>query len=450
MKHGIILTFILFVILGCGYQSTPSEDNKIPKSTVSTSSSKILPKKISISFPDALKDTISSNSDNDKSETNEFKVKKDTNLQQLKKDIYKVEDMVQVAEFNIILLEQVISEILYKCSGEEHCVFEEQELSFVLDEKIISDIDSVLNKKERDFLDTNNTVIYLGELEFFKYDNQKYEYELNFNMLNSSFVKESSEIKEQRQIFKWSKGSSNVIVTYIYSNGVDESVTTVRYFIDSEGRELMYLSDKNDTNISMENTTLVVKNIDENSSYSLTSSTTIQKLSANETNSSHFSTNIEVDMNSTNLLLLDKNTSIETGDIENRYDELNVVVIATKPIVVTGPGTDLDNLSSDSEKEDDLTLFVFDVLAEGLASGDYILLKPDTDISKLSLEDVLKRSIGSFSVMEGIPQGSLYTKEFLDILDDLIIVKIMNSQEITEASEFILIENKPKLNIVKK
>ena len=108
-----------------------------------------------------------------------------------------------------------------------------------------------------------------------------------------------------------------------------------------------------------------------------------------------------------------------------------------------------ENLSFD-EPNNDLTLFVFEVNAKGLPSGDYLLLAPDIDTEAFSLEELLDASIGSFSVMEGTPQGSLYSNEFLDRLDELIIVKILDPQELTEDSDFIVIENKPKLNIVKK
>lgn len=446
MRQGIILLFGLFVILGCGYQSSPNEENENITAPTSTSfSQKTLPTKISVNFPTALKDTITSSS---QSNDRAFEEKKETNLQQLQKDIYKVEDVVQVAEFNMLLLEQVMPEILRKCEGINHCLFEEKELTFLLDKEIIRAIDNVLDEKERDFLDTDNSVVYLGEIEFFKHDNQKYEYELNFNMLNSSFVKKSSLIKEQRQILKWSSSSANVIITYLYKSTNDKTVTTVRYFINNEGKELMYLSDKNYTHISIENTTLVVKNSDDSSAYSLTSNTTIQQLSEKETNSSHFSTNIEVDNSTTQLLLVDKD--ITTNRLNEQRDELlDVVVVATQPIVVTGPGTNMDT-TSPLIKEEKLTLFVFEVDGEGLSSGDYILLKPDTDTTKLSLEELLDVSIGSFSVMEGRPQGSLHSDEFLDILNEIVIVKIINSQETTRISEFILIENKAKLNIVKK
>jgi hypothetical protein len=443
MRQGIVLLFGLFVILGCGYQSSPSEkDASI--SFVPNTPNNILPEKISVNFPSVLKDTITAPS---KGEDSEFEEKKENNLKQLQKDIYKAEDMVQIAELNTILLEQVMPKILQKCEGIEHCQFEERELSFLLDEKLILTIDSVLNEKNRNFLDINNTMVYLGDIEFFKYENQKYEYELNFNMLNSSFIQEDSAIGEKRQVFKWSSDNPNVVITYLYAKDVDRIVSTVRYFVNNEGNEFMYLSDKNDTNISIENTTLVVKNDENNSSYSLTSNTTIQQLSANETNSSHFSTNIEMDDRGTQLLLLDKNTTLSTLDSVDRDENLEIV--PTKPIVVTVPSSNLETGSSFSE-ENKLTLFVFEVDGDGLASGDYILLKPDTDTLELDLEALLEMAIGSFSVIEGTPQGSLYSNEFLDILDELVMVKIIDSQESTELSEFIVIENKPKLNIVKK
>ncbi len=444
MRQGIVLLFGLFVILGCGYQSSPSEED-VSNPLVSKTKN-ILPEKISVNFPTVLKDTIATPSQGD---DREFEEKKENNLQQLQKDIYKAEDMVQIAKFNIILLEQVMPEILQRCEGVEHCIFEDRELSFLLDEKLILDIDSVLNEKKRNFLDINDTMVYLGEIEFFKYENQKYEYELNFNILNSSFLKQDSSIEEQRQIFKWSSNSPNVLITYLYSKRVDRLVTTVRYFVNSEGNEFMYLSDKNDTDTSIENTTLVVKNNEDNSSYSLMSNTIIQQLSANETNSSHFSTNIEMDNKGTQFLLLDKNTTLSTLDDTNPNDNLNLEVIPTKPIVVTVPSSSLETDSTFRE-DNKLTLFVFEVEGNGLASGDYILLKPNTDTSELKLEALLEMAIGSFSVTEGTPQGSLYSNEFVDVLDKLIIVKIINSQESTELSEFIVIENKPKLNIVKK
>ena len=444
----MILLFGLFVILGCGYQSSPSEEEGRTPLAPNTKNNNILPQKISVNFPTVLKETITTPSQADNSE---LEKKKENNLQQLQKDIYKAEDMVQIAKFNMILLEQVMPEILQRCEGEEHCKFEDRELSFLLDEKLILAIDGVLNEKKRDFLDMNNTMVYLGEIEFFKYENQKYEYELNFNMLNSSFFKEDSAIEEQRQIFKWSSNSQNVLITYLYSKSVDRLVSTVRYFVNSEGKEFMYLSDKNDTNTSIENTTLVAKNNENNNSYSLMSNTTIQQLSADETNSSHFSTNIEMDDSGTKLLLLDKNTTLSTQDVKNSNDDLNLEVIPTKPIVVTVPSGSSSLEPNSSDREDNqLTLFVFEVDGDGLASGDYILLKPDTDTLNLNLESLLEMSIGSFSVTEGTPQGSLYSNEFIDVLDELVMVKIIDSQESTELSEFIVIENKPKLNIVKK
>lgn len=454
MREAIVLAFVLFVVLGCGYQSTSSEDknNITPEATLSFSK-KILPEKISVNFPTVLKDTIDSSSDSGDSK---LENKIENNIQQLQKDIYKVEDIIKIAELNIILLEQVMPEILEKCNDMEHCLFKERELSFLLDEKIITSIDNVLDEKKRDFLDINNTIIYLGDIEFFKYENQKYEYELNFNMLNSSFVKESNSIKEQRQILKWSSSKDNVKITYLYTSDMDRLVTTVRYFINSDdGNELMYLSDKNDTNVSIENTTLVVKNSDYNRSYSLTSNTTIQQLTSNEINSSHFSTNIGLDNNSTNLLLSYKDLTIEETNIVNdSYELLDMVVVESKPIVVVGPGLSeySSQISNLNRVVEDLTLIAFEVNGEFLSSGDYILLRPTTDTTELSLGDVFTQSIGSFVVIEGNgkPQGSLYNREFKDLLNELIIVKIINSQETTEISEFIVIENKPQLNIIKK
>ncbi len=451
MKQGIILLFVLFVILGCGYQET-SKDKPIPNPTSTapqTRYQKILPSKISVNFPEILKNTITYNSGE-----KELEEKKETNLNQLEKNIYKIEDVINISELNLILLEQVMPEILERCDGIESCTFEDRELSFRLDEKIISSIDKVLDTKKRDFLDKNGTLVHLGGIKFSKYENQKYEYELEFNMLNSSFIEQNSSIQEQKQFFKWSTSNNYVVATYIYDNKVNVLSTTVRYFINNEGNELMYILDKNDTNISIENTTLVLKKTDKSNSYALTSNTTIQQLSANETNTSHFSTNIEMDKNSTQLLLLDKNSTLDTTIVPNKDDPLDMVVVATKPILITGPGTDLNaipsNTASTNESNKKLTLFVFEVEAEGLASGDYLLLNPDINTDEFSLEELLDASIGSFSVMEGKPQGALYSDEFLDNLSELTIIKIIDSQESTENSEFIVIENKPKLNIVKK
>ena len=450
MRQGIILLFGLFVILGCGYQET-STQTPIPSPTTippKTHYQKILPSKISVGFPKILKNRISYTSEN-----SQLEEKKNTNLNQLEKDIYKIEDAINISELNLILLKQVMPEIVNRCDGLESCIFDDRELSFLLDEKIIKSIDKILGTKQRDFLDKNNTLVHLGRIKFSKYENQKYEYELNFNMLHSSFLEQNSSIQEQKQLFKWSNSSNDVIAISRYSDEHNSVSTTIRYFINSQGNELMYISDNNDTNISIENTTLFLKKVEDNNSYALTSNTTIQQVSQKETNTSHFSTNIEIDEHHTQLLLLDKNSTRDrTVEGENPADS---VPIATKPILITGSvGGTLDivapeNLSFD-EEDNNLTLFVFEVNTEGLPSGDYLLLSPDTDIEEFDLEQLLDASIGSFSVMEGKPQGSLYNNEFVDRLDELIIVKIMNPQESTENSDFIVIENKPKLNIVKK
>lgn len=432
------------MIFGCGYQNNPTEPVSSP------TSKKILPEKISVSFPKILKDTLVPNNNINDTKSKNSEIKEQLNLQQLRKDIYKAEDVVKIAEFNLVLLEQVMPEMLEKCSEiEDHCIFEDKELSFILNEKTISTIDTILDGKERNFLNREDELISLGQIDFFKYENQNYE--LVFNMLHSSFIKNNSSISQQRQTLKWSTDTTHVTITYNYDNNDDRSTTVLRYFINPEGDELMYISDKNDTYISMENTTLLLKRTENNSSYSLTSNTTIQHIGENETNSSHFSANVDIDDNKTHLLLLDKNTT-EIDTIEDNP----VVEDITKPILVIGSdGRSTHSIPSNSvdfpgEEEKNLSLFIFEVKSDGLSSGDYLLLKPNTDTSELSLVEVLDISIGSFSVMEGTPQGSLYDEEYIDVLDELLIVKIYNSQESMENIEFMVVDNKPKLNIVKK
>jgi hypothetical protein len=87
-----------------------------------------------------------------------------------------------------------------------------------------------------------------------------------------------------------------------------------------------------------------------------------------------------------------------------------------------------------------------------LKEGMYLLLASNTDISKLSVEEVFDATIGNIYVSNNFTYGSLHTKKYLTQLDTLLLVHVILDIEsvkkdpLKEGSfELVNAENRPVL-----
>ncbi len=230
MVKNIIFLTLIFIISGCGMMgSSSSKDTSlssggsnnvattdlnstntdsnliannssedIPTNTPTNQEESILPQTISIDFPDILKQDIS----RDKNKTNELNETIEDNktiennstnstiaeigYEQLKKNISHIEDVVKIAQINLILLEKVMPQVLDKCDGMISCTFEPKYLSIVLDNETIDKIDDIIDDSNFTLLDKSSRVS-LGEIAFTKKSvDEGYDYELKLDMLSDN------------------------------------------------------------------------------------------------------------------------------------------------------------------------------------------------------------------------------------------------------------------------
>ncbi|MCH9739262.1 MAG: hypothetical protein K0U38_00255 [Epsilonproteobacteria bacterium] len=488
MIRSIILSLGLLIMVGCGAQSNPtSEDSGTASETANTldpvdnnltiagtpepetveptpaptvtptetsveEEESILPRTISMDFPDVLKQTAridensslenSETTDNNQTDTNQSVTKtNDLGYEQLKEDISEVEDVVKIAQVNLVVLEKVMPEVLDRCEGMLSCLFEEKALSIIMDNRTISSIATIVEDHNFTFMDVNST-ISLGEVGFNKYDtNRSYQYELTLDMLASGF-KTKSDVLKEFQTFKWSDDSKDVVTSYIYEDNESTSSVSLHYLTNDDGKETMHVYDTEDNKTAglKENTSLILSSEgDENSSFNLTSNSILKHSIGDETNTSSFSSNVEIS-DDTSLLLFSGSISEESSDQE---------VASTSEIIC-------DNNMSCDEKEDnlsvsieDIELYELSIVGGDLKEGDYILLAPNTNLEAVSLIDVFELSLGSFTVFEDKKQGALHSDAFLYMLNDLTIVYIDKALDTAELFEIVAKQDKPTLRIVK-
>jgi len=448
-------------------------------SNITVAKTDILPETISMDFPDILVDTKEENNqttdmnstvetnsteddnstqsdltENNSTENNLSKsIVNNIGYNQLKKNISQIKDIVTIAQVNLVLLEKVMPQVLDKCEGMMSCVFEPKYLSIVLDNETISQIDNIT--KDSNFtieVDDNVTNrLLLGKISFSKYYdyNRTYDYELTLDMvsdnINIVYEKLDNNISDSNitdknktdiniseyQNFKWSEDNKNVITKYFYQDSNKTVDISIFYLVDEYNKETMHVVNNNKDIKHQENMNLTLSEDEDDNSTVLLQSNSIEQFNdGNDTNISSFSANGEISDDSSTLLF--------AGSSSNSS--------STSEISCDNNSSCDENGSFDISSH--LELHELNITDGNLTDGSYILLPPYINIKDLKLIDIFKLTLGTFTVFHDKAQGEIHNNSYNDMIDQLTIVRMNESQNSINMFEVVPKKDKPIIKII--
>ena len=471
----------------------PTEPNTI---TDAEENSTILPQTISMEFPNILKPANDTNrsSENNKTidnnitdsedynitdeDSNKSKIVNDIGYEQLKKNISQIEDVVKIAQINLVLLEKVMPQVLDRCDGMLSCTFEPQILSVVLDNRTISKIDNIIDDSNITLDEYNNSRVSLGELAFTKnYVDDGNNYELKLDMASNdtilrSFYKDSNEsdsnltVKskidlnstlEEFQTFKWSDYSKDVTTTYFYRDINRTIDISIYYLTDENGKETMHVYNRVAEEGHKENMNLTLTDKeDDNSTIQIQTNSIEESSDGNDTNLSTFSSTGEIrDDNS--LILF--SGSLTNPNLEDNITSSTEVICSNDNCNENNSSeensTTIDDNNSSSEEianiRDNIQFYQLKITDINLTDGSFLLLPPYTDITDFSLIDIFEVTLGTFTIFEGKGQGEIHNSSYNDMIDNLTIVKIIEPDEVNSSRDMFEVipeDKRPKIEIL--
>jgi len=484
MKNIFFIIVLSMVFSGCGMMghSSSSRDSSIAQSgsgdenitssdmnnsqTNSIQLAKdILPKNISMDFPTILKQSNSTSSQTDINDSNSSSI----GYGKLKKYIIQIDDIIKVAQINLVFIKKVMPEVLDRCSGMSSCEFEAGALSIVLDKETIEEIDKIVDDKNFTAIDENlNKRVYLGELGFKREYIQNrggYRYELKLDLSSNDkildeFYKDgniSIELSEYRveeyQIFKWFDYIKDVATIYLYQDSNETIDVRIYYSVDESGKESMHVLNSSKIVNIKNNMNLTLSDKDDNNkTLRLTANSIEEKiLDENKSIINSFSSNGEISDESS-LILFSGNIEDKNGTNIKQEQILSEVICNRNECIENNLTKELeDNLTvSDTTIEylrKNLKFYQLKISDTNLSDGSFLILPPSTNIEDLSLIEVFKLAIGTFTILDGKAQGEIHSSEYNDVLDKLTIVRIEDNPDGGEPL-FSIVEERPKIEII--
>lgn len=500
MGKNIILLGIIFIMSGCGMMGSSSKKdttlattlnidnnntyddvnitNELNNSTdtiaptITIAKTDILPETISMDFPEILVDTKEENNQTNEINSTDQSINSEANstdknqsapivnnigYNQLKSSISKIKDIVTIAQVNLVLLKKVMPQVLDKCDGMISCVFEPKYLSIVLDNETISKIDDIT--KDSNFtikVDDNVTnKLLLGKVLFAKYNdyNRSYNYELTLDMVSDNINIVSRKVENnttdenitdnnvtdinkrdtnitEYQNFKWSDDNSNVTTRYFYQDSNTTTDISI-FYINEDGKETMHVYNSNEDEKHKENMNLTLADKEDDNSTMVLQSNSIEQFNdGNESNISSFSANAEISDKSSTLLFAgsvsDNNTTSEVNcDNNSSCDE-----------------------NSSRDISNHLELHELNISDGNLTDGSYILLPPYIDIKSLKLIDIFRLTLGTFTIFKDKAQGEIHNNSYNDMINELTIVKMNESQNSINMFRIIPKKDRPIIKII--
>jgi hypothetical protein len=376
--------------------------------------------------------------DNRTQESNET-IKNQDNIayNSLKDKVEKIERVIKISQVNLTVLEESMPQILSTCDGIDFntsCLFEEATLSVAMDNETRVQISSIINEGNITFPDINESGVSLGEVIYKKYsDDTLYQYGLSHEMSS----KENNSSKKELYTFKWSNNSEDTLTQYSYEDNATLSKVDIHYLTGEDKKELMHVTFINNDILlrkkEIMNLTLVKKG-DENGSYSITSNSIEEFKDGNETNTSRFSSNGDISEDSS-LLLFSGSVSSEN----NTTEEETTTTLQDNRV----------RCNPENSEELNIELYELNVTGGSLENGEYLIFPPDTVVTELSALEIYEKSIGSFTVNGDEIQGGIHGDSYEDLLDKLIIIRLTESQELTDMFKIVDIEDRPDLKLIK-
>ena len=355
----------------------------------------------------------------------------------LKDKVAKIERVVKISQVNLTVLEKTMPQILITCEGIDFnttCLFEEGNLSVVMDNETRVQLSSTIDENNITFPDINESGVSLGEVIYRKYnDDTIYEYGLSHEMS----AKETNNTKKELYTFKWSDNKKDTLTQYSYEDNITSSNVSIHYLTGEDDKELMHVTFINNSIILGKKETMnltLVKKGDENGSFSITSNSIEEFKDGNETNTSRFSSNGDISEDSS-LLLFSGSVSSEN----NATEEERTTTLQDNRI----------RCNVKDEEDSNIELYELNITDGNLENGEYLLFPPDTIVKELTSLEIYEESIGSFTVDDNKTQGGIRGDSYEDILNELIIIKLLESQELINMFKIVDKEDRPDLKIIK-
>ena len=476
MKTRTVLISIglALLLVGCGSDSKSSSDN----------SNKIsVPTKIDMEMPKALKTDKSSKTEPLQKDEVPTPIEpqqgrepnKSQGYYQLKDDIENAEDMQIELKVNLLLADKIMPQIQKECNDtpvEETCTIEANKLSFVLDEDMKKNIVEITREEfTEDYANSkgateSDKTFTLGEVSFTQHNSDAdYQYVLKMDM--SSFDNPYSQNSSSIQTIKWSKDENRVWSIRNFSSDDSSSNISIRYLKKANGETQMEIDDDYESKVSTSTVSIGVapdsaqstKNSDASEDViSLENDTpTIEKMRGEfhfkisnlndyfkiNSNSKDFQDDQEMGVMSSIGEISDKGGYLsfigrfmggEEYREKNQFDANGEVVFSgycnSSESCDMNDETTWLTYSEDGYQDEDFavdrenSLVALNVTGGELKDGQYLLLAPNTKIDNLSTEEVFDAMVGEIYVSRDLKFASLNSKEYLDSLDDLVILYV--------------------------
>ncbi len=446
----LLLKFVILLnILGCG--------TMLDKKASSGSSNKLsLPKEISIEIPKILR------------EDEKIKKLKKENANQNTSKGYQslqtsIEELVwsqKLANVNLLFAQRIISEVDHKCKKEKlntACIISEGELSFVFDDKFISDMGKIAERSlEEDFKEIKNKIIPLGQVIFTRYDiKEKYQYNLKIDATPISILL-GEDIVLSIQTLQWSKDKKHVLTILEDESPSEKEMLSIYYQRKKSGEKEMdiksHYQHQNTINRETFDLNIIDKN-DENETFKISSNYQDLLESKGELYQSHSQSIGEISTQGGFLKIegsyFDYKTFKEKylfdgeGEIiSSQYCEENLVCDMND----VSTWLDIAHIESDNN-----------VKLHGTVGGlqhntRYLIFSPEVEIEDNSLltsknqERILLAVVGQIYIFENQFYGELFSDRYANRLDELVIARSIKEGE-KYRIEVIDDENRPSLEI---
>ena len=458
-----------FLLLGCNSNSNKSDKSEIQKLSV--------PTEIDMKLPKVLKN--SSGTQKRFKKIDEVSTNKDRGYVELKSNVANAEEELKIVKINLLLAEKIMPQIQLACADipvTQTCEIAEGELSFVLDSEMRNDIANIIDESFP--TNTADKKMTLGKSTFTIYgDAEDYQYVLAMDM--STMIRQFETDKATYiQTIKWSKDENRIWSIYSQEDKDTTSSMSVRYTKNAEGQTQMEIDesfngsvtssasssmsvDSNDT-ISLENDTPTIENIAEEFHFKITNKEDYFKIISN---SSYLEDKKQMYIESSIGEVSDKGGYLNFKGVflDSEYRETNKFDANGSSVFSaycdSSQECDLNDETTWLEQGDitfepaiEVQMIELSVTGGDLKEGNYLLLAPNSDIDKLSVEEVFDASVGDIYVDKDLIFGTLYKKEYLNELDNLVMVRLIfnmdeavNDTKVKASFEPVNGENRPIL-----
>jgi len=357
---------------------------------------------------------------------------------QLKDNVAASEAELKMVKVNLYLADKLMPQIQAACVDiplAQTCEIADGELSFVLDSEMKNDIMEIAGVTMPD--DTPDETLTLGKTTFAIYDDaEDYQYVLVMDMTAMS-RRSATDNATYLQTLKWSKDENHIWSIYSEKGEDNSTLFSLRYSAATDGQTQMEFDALFHDLLKM----TTVKKIDESFHLKLMKREDYFKIISNRDyleNEKQIYRDFSLgEVSNKGGYLNFKGVYLDSEYREtNKFDDNEKTVfsaycIASQTCNLNDESTWVDQ--GDSTFEPDLEAQMRELFVTGgaLKKGKYFLLAPNSDISKLSEEEIFDAAIGDIYVDDEVTFGTLYQKEYLSSLESLVMVRIVSNMDET-------------------